>query len=57
MPSLVDGPAGDAYISIGELPSRELVERLVHQADAGYGPLDLTAGPIVNVSIRQDQIA
>jgi hypothetical protein len=39
MPSLVDGPAGDAYVSTGELPDRELVER------------------IVNVSIRQDQIA
>ncbi len=53
MPSLVDGPAADAYVSTGELPARELV----HQAHPGYGPLDPTAGPGVNVSIRQDQIA
>ncbi len=36
MPSLVDGPAGDAYVSTGELPDRELVERLVHEAHDRY---------------------
>jgi hypothetical protein len=47
MPSLIDGTAGDAYVSTGELPERELVD----------GPPDLPGGPIVNVSVRQDQIA
>jgi glutaminase len=30
--SPVDGPAGDAFVSTGELPDRELVERLVREA-------------------------
>jgi len=36
MSSAVDGPAGDAYVSTGELPERDLVERLVHEAHDLY---------------------
>ncbi len=32
MPSLVNGPAGDAYVSTGDVPDCELVERVVHEA-------------------------
>jgi glutaminase len=32
MSSLVDGPAGDAFVSTGQLPDRDLVERLVREA-------------------------
>ena len=32
MSSAIDGPVGDAFVSTGELPERELVERLVHEA-------------------------
>jgi glutaminase len=28
----IDGPAGDGFVSTGELPERDLVERLVHDA-------------------------
>ena len=36
MSSAVDDPAGDAFVSTGELPERDLVERLVRQAYDRY---------------------
>lgn len=36
MSNTIDGPAGDVFVSTGELPGRELVEGLVHEAHARY---------------------
>ena len=32
MASPIDGPVGDAFVSTGQLPGRDLVESLVHEA-------------------------
>ena len=36
MSNTIDGPAGDVFVSTGELPGRDLVEGLVHEAHARY---------------------
>src|ERR1700733_9117793 len=36
MSSAVDGPAGEAYVSTGELPGRDLVDRLVREGYDRY---------------------
>jgi glutaminase len=36
VPSAVDGPASDAFVSTGELPERDLVESLVREAHERY---------------------